>query len=982
MSTPQQPGAPAPPDATALAAAFASAEPLALGGDRPFLLRGDNVWLVTRGQVDVFAVRLSAGEPTGPRVHLLRATQGQVLFGTGLDGAERAHGLLAVGANNSQARRMPQAALGSATALAGACAEPWIAGLYEAMTRDRLPAISTELVPGREAEVRQGASVRLRGEVGFVRQLEGFARFMGQEGLELPADGLMPLSRQAWLEAGADSRLVALETRELPDAQTLWAALARLNELALRYVRTSDEATERAALERVRQKEAFRDAVLRDSCERLAATMTPGASPLRAPAAPAGATEDLEDPLFASCAAVGAALALTMKPYVREQGAPPPRDPLAAILRASRVRARQVALRGNWWLEDNGPLLAHVAEGKRPVALLRASAAGPYVLHDAPARSQRPVDAALAETLEPFAHTFYRTFPETPLKMRDVLRFAVHGCSRDLWVVVAVAIGSALLAMVPAMATGMLFNTVIPGAQRSQLLQITFVLLACAATNALLNLAQGVALLRVEGRAGGSLQAAVWDRLLALPLNFFRPYTAGDLAVRAMSIDSIRQVISGSTVQALVGGVQALGNFGLMFWYSWRMGLWATLVIGLVLGVTLLGSVRQLRPQREAQKQQSKAAGVVLQLLSSIGKLRIAGVEVQAFALWARRFGDLRRLQQQGRAIAKWVTSFNAAVPVASYLVIFYVGLSLVQEGTGLATGDFLAFLSAYSASSSSLIATSLALLATLNTLPLYEQAKPILEALPEVNLGKSDPGVLTGDIEIQHALFRYSQDGPLVLRDVSLRIRAGEFVAFVGPSGSGKSTLLRLLLGFENLEAGSVYYDGQEIGGLDVLALRRQMGVVLQSGRMMSGDIYTNIVGSATASLDEAWEAARMAGLAEDIEAMPMGMHTVLSEGASTLSGGQRQRLLIARAIVARPRILLFDEATSALDNRTQAIVSQSLEKLQATRIVVAHRLSTIINADKIFVLERGRLVQSGSYAELMAQPGPFAELAKRQIA
>jgi len=203
-----------------------------------------------------------------------------------------------------------------------------------------------------------------------------------------------------------------------------------------------------------------------------------------------------------------------------------------------------------------------------------------------------------------------------------------------------------------------------------------------------------------------------------------------------------------------------------------------------------------------------------------------------------------------------------------------------------------------------------------------------------------------------------------------------------VGPSGSGKSTLLRLLLGFEALEGGAIFYDGQELGGLDVQAVRRQMGVVLQSGRLMSGDIYTNIIGASSATLQEAWTAARMAGLAEDIEAMPMGMHTVISEGGGTLSGGQRQRLLIARAIVARPRILLFDEATSALDNRTQAIVSASLESLQATRIVVAHRLSTIVNAHRIFVMERGQLVQTGTFSELMAQKGPFAELAKRQIA
>jgi ABC-type bacteriocin/lantibiotic exporter with double-glycine peptidase domain len=229
--------------------------------------------------------------------------------------------------------------------------------------------------------------------------------------------------------------------------------------------------------------------------------------------------------------------------------------------------------------------------------------------------------------------------------------------------------------------------------------------------------------------------------------------------------------------------------------------------------------------------------------------------------------------------------------------------------------------------------------------------------------------------------VFRYRSDGPLVLRDVTLHVNAGEFVAFVGPSGSGKSTLLRLLLGFDELESGSIYYDGQDLSGLDIQSVRRQIGVVLQSGRLMSGDILTNIIGSGSATLEEGWEAARMAGFADDIKQMPMGMHTVISEGGGTLSGGQRQRLLIARAIVNRPRILLFDEATSALDNRTQAIVSASLERLQATRIVVAHRLSTIVNADRICVIERGRIVEIGKHDELMARNGLYAELAKRQL-
>jgi ATP-binding cassette subfamily C protein len=268
-----------------------------------------------------------------------------------------------------------------------------------------------------------------------------------------------------------------------------------------------------------------------------------------------------------------------------------------------------------------------------------------------------------------------------------------------------------------------------------------------------------------------------------------------------------------------------------------------------------------------------------------------------------------------------------------------------------------------------------------LEVIPLYEQARPILETRPEVQEGLSDPGILTGGIEIQSASFRYQEDGAPVLRDISLQIKPGEFVALVGPSGSGKSTLLRLLLGFEKLASGGIYYDGQDLASLDIQAVRRQMGVVLQNGSLVAGDIFTNIGAAHVCTLEEAWTAAAMAGIAEDIKAMPMQMHTVVNEGASTLSGGQRQRLMIARAIVNRPRILLFDEATSALDNRTQALVSASLDRMKATRVVVAHRLSTIVNADRIVVIEGGRIVQTGTYAQLLAQPGLFADLARRQL-
>jgi ATP-binding cassette subfamily C protein len=318
---------------------------------------------------------------------------------------------------------------------------------------------------------------------------------------------------------------------------------------------------------------------------------------------------------------------------------------------------------------------------------------------------------------------------------------------------------------------------------------------------------------------------------------------------------------------------------------------------------------------------------------------------------------------------------------VATAVIFAAIGDALLQNGKArITTGEFIAFNAAFGGFFGALIGLAATALGLLNLVPVYERAKPILQTLPESGEGRRHPGELQGGIEVMKLGFRYG-DGPEILKDVSFSIRPGGYIALVGPSGSGKSTLFRLLLGFEKPSSGSIYYDTQDLVDLDVDALRRQLGVVLQSGQLISGDIFTNIVGTSQLTLDDAWNAARMVGLDQDIEQMPMGMHTVISEGASTLSGGQRQRILIARAIVHRPRIIYFDEATSALDNRTQAIVTESLGRLKATRIVIAHRLSTVINADRILVLQDGRIVQNGNYEKLLHEPGPFAELAKRQM-
>jgi ABC-type bacteriocin/lantibiotic exporter with double-glycine peptidase domain len=369
--------------------------------------------------------------------------------------------------------------------------------------------------------------------------------------------------------------------------------------------------------------------------------------------------------------------------------------------------------------------------------------------------------------------------------------------------------------------------------------------------------------------------------------------------------------------------------------------------------------------------------------MNGISKLRVSGAERRAFSVWAHFFSQQKKLHLRTRTLALWLSVLRSVYPLISVSILFSVAdpLRAAHMGKTLSTGSFLAFFAAYIQFLSSSVQFTSVFPSLIGVIPVFERLLPILETVPEVEEGRSSPGELRGSIEVNHLSFRYDPASSPILRDISFHVRPGEFVAFTGPSGSGKSTLLRLLLGFETAEGGNVSFDDQDIAGIDVQALRRQIGVVLQSGRLVSGSILDNIIGSLPLSHDEAWEAARMAGLEKDIKAMPMGMYTFINDGGAGLSGGQRQRLMIARAIVSKPRILFFDEATSALDNHTQAIVSRSLEALQATRVVIAHRLSTIQQADRIYVLDKGMIVQVGNFETLSTTPGLFQTLVQRQV-
>ncbi len=645
------------------------------------------------------------------------------------------------------------------------------------------------------------------------------------------------------------------------------------------------------------------------------------------------------------------------------------------LCRPSGTMYRTVRLDGAWYRDSYGALLSSLDTGE-PIALLPGGFGG-YYYHDPASGHKVRVNARTAEGIGSEAVFFYRALPQESLTARDLVSFIFRVFdASDCYYVLSAAVATTLVGLLPAWANQIAFGTVVPSGQSALIAPIGALLVGVMLSNTLLGICRNIIMSRVSTKMRIASEAATFSRVLLLPTSFFKQYASGDLANRVMHVTSLVQSLTAILLGSGLTVLLSLVYIGQIAAYTPVLMVPALVVTLLQAALTVLVALLAARRERVAMDAASKLSGLVTALLNGIAKIKLAGAEDRAFSRWAHSYSTYSRAEYNRPSIENALPVIVTLIGTVGSIVIYY--LAGVSE---VSVADFMSFNVAFGQVTGAVmtVANMVGQLAQIG--PTLEMVKPILEARPETAEDKPSVERLSGAIEVSDVAFRYDERSPYVLDKLSFKIRPGEYVALVGKSGCGKSTILRLLLGFETPERGSIFYGPYDASKVDLRSLRQSIGTVMQDGKLFMGDIASNItIATPMATLDDAWEAAEIAGMADDIRSMPMGMQTLLSEGAGGVSGGQRQRIMIARAVCGKRRIIMLDEATSALDNVTQRHVADSLERLKCTRLVIAHRLSTVRHCDRILLVDGGRIAEEGTYDDLIEKNGLFAELVRRQ--
>jgi len=651
-------------------------------------------------------------------------------------------------------------------------------------------------------------------------------------------------------------------------------------------------------------------------------------------------------------------------------------EQLEYLLRPHGIMRRTVTLPAGWYKDAVGAMLG-VRKSDRTVTALIPTGLSGYSFFDPETGKRVKINRKNQDLFEEDAIAFYKPLPLKKLGIPDLLRYIAETLSvSDFVLIGAATLAISLIGMLSPKLNSILFSNVIDSGSMRILFAVTVFMICVSLSSMLIGAVKQLIMARINTKMSISVQAAAMSRVLSLPAVFFKKYSSGELSARAQYINSLCSMLVSMVLSTGLTSVFSLIYISQIFVYAPALVVPSLIITLVTVAFSVLSTFVQMRVSKKQMELSSKESGMSYALISGVQKIKLSGSEKRAFARWGNLFAKQAQLSYNPPAFIKINGVISTAISLAGTLVMYCMAI-----GSGVSVADYYAFNTAYGMVSGAFMSLAGIALSAAQIKPVMDMVKPILDTVPEISEGKQVVTRLSGGIELNNVSFRYNENMPLVVDNMSLKIRPGQYVAIVGATGCGKSTLMRLMLGFETPQKGAVYFDGKDISTVDLKSLRRNIGVVMQNGKLFSGDIFSNIIISAPwLTMDDAWHAAELSGIAEDIRRMPMGMHTIISEGSGGVSGGQRQRLMIARAIAPKPKILMFDEATSALDNITQKKVSESLDGLKCTRIVIAHRLSTIKQCDRIIVLDKGKIIEDGKYDELIEKGGFFAELVARQ--
>ena len=651
-------------------------------------------------------------------------------------------------------------------------------------------------------------------------------------------------------------------------------------------------------------------------------------------------------------------------------------EKLDYLLTASDIMFRKVTLEQGWSRDAMGVMVTSLKDSGAVITVVR-NGAGVYVYKDPKTGKNVTVHKAEEQKIGNEAYCFYRPLPLRSLTLKDLIRYMTD--SVDTWDIASFIIASLMVTLVgmilPKLNHILMGEVVTYGSMQLLGAVMSFMLFAMI-SSFMLSIIKQFVQSRIRTKLSVNVQAAAMMRVLSLPAAFFKSYSSGELSQYLAYVNSLCTTLVDSIFSTAITGIFSLVYLTQIFSYAKSLVIPSLVVSVLTLGLSIAGNMAQSQINKELMELSAQERGLTYALMGGVEKIRLSGAENRVFTKWLDLYTRGADLKFNPPVIVKFQKVFNAAITLTGTIVMYFIAVK-----TRVSVADYYAFNTAYAYVSGALNAITSVAIAAATVKPSLELIRPLMEAVPEKHVGRESVATITGNIELSHVTFRYEKEGRKIIDDLSLKIPARQYVAIVGKTGCGKSTLLRLLLGFEKPESGAIFYDRKDIQTLDLGSLRKLIGTVLQEGELFSGSIFENITISApNLTLQEAWDAAEIAGIADDIRAMPMGMSTVLQEGGGGISGGQKQRIMIARAVAPKPKLLLLDEATSALDNITQKQVSDALDRMRCTRIVIAHRLSTIRHCDRILVMDGGKIVEDGKYEQLIEKGGVFAELVERQ--